>query len=496
MSRQWRWWVSGAVVLLMMAGFWRWHRPRAELAGLLSHVEEFRLSNGMRWLLVDRGAAPVVTGLVQVKAGGIDELPGRAGVAHMFEHMAFKGSPDIGTKDFAAEQQLLEQIRQVDREFPATGTADEQQAWQVRRAALVQQADALVVPNEVWQLFHEHGAAVINANTGKDATTYFVEMPNTMLRLWTYIASEMVGRPVLRQFYPERDVVMEERRSSVDNSQSGQLYEAMLKTAFTTSPYRTMTIGSMAELSRLTMADAEQFYAAQYHPERMVGVLVGKFDHAQAKADLTRFFGRVKAAGPAAAESFPDEPPQTAERRVTVHFDAEPAVMLAYHKPTLPQRDDYVFDVLAQLLCTGDASRMHRKLRNEQQLVRSIHCGNGAPGARLPNLFLITAQPLGTHTAEEVTAAIEAEVAALRETPVSPDELVHAVTNLRATLLWALNTNVSLAEQLAFFQTMAGDWRYMVTHGDIIATVTPEEIRSAAQRYLQPTQRTIAIATR
>lgn len=490
-------WVGAGIACLVLLVWW-WQTPRpVGIAALAAQVDEFTLDNGMRWFLVDRGEAPVVTGLVQVKAGGLDELPGKAGVAHMFEHMAFKGSPDIGTTDAAAEQAVLAQIVTVDKEWAAATDPTQRAALAARRAELTAQADRYVVPNEVWQLLHEQGAAVINANTSKDATTYYVEMPNTMTGLWTYVTSQMIGRPVLRQFYQERDVVMEERRSSVDNSQIGRLYEAMLRTAFTASPYRLMTIGSMRELTELTMSDALAFYAAHYRTDRMVGVLVGKFDHAAAKRGIRRFFGALPSPGPdTSVPPLAAEPPQTNERRVSVQFDSAPLVMLAYHKPTLPHRDDYVFDVLSQVLCGGDAGMLVRRLRTERQLVRSIGCTSGMPGARAGNLFVISAQPLGEHTVAEVVTAIEEELAAVRTTAVGADLLTRAATNLRAASMWELNTNTALAKQLAFFQTMAGDWRYLLHHADVIATITPEEVRDVAARYLQPTQRTIAESTR
>lgn len=466
---------------------------------LLSQVEEFRLENGMQWLLVQREGAPVFTGMVSVKVGGIEEPPGKAGLAHMFEHMAFKGSAEIGVNDRAAEAAVLDEMRALDRQITqarAAAVADHTvKALLAKREALAKTGQQYVVNNEVWRIFQEHGAAELNAFTSEDQTAYYARMPSDALGVWIYLTSEIVGRPVLREFYAERSVVMEERRSSVDNSPSGKLYEALLATAYTTSPYRESTIGSMQALEGLTMEDAEAFHAAYYRPERMIGVIVGNFDLSRAKKDIRRFWGALSA-GSAPMAVFPKEPPQEAERTVEVIFDAGPRIMLAYHKPTLPHRDDYIFDAIQYILCGGESGRLVRALEQELRIARSVVCWTGSPGARLNNLFMISAEPVGTHTMAEVLTAIEAVLARLRRELVAGEELVKVRTNLRAAFLWDLNSSESLANQLAYFQTMLGDWRYVVNHGKIMDTITGEDVRRVAADYLNVRQRTVATLRR
>lgn len=470
-------------------------RKDAQLHRLLDRIEEFRLDNGMLWLLVERGDAPVFTGVVQVRVGGIDETPGKAGLAHMFEHMAFKGSREIGTTDPAQEEALFAKIREVDTALgaaAATGHSTEVERLKTERARLTKAAQEFVVPNEVWKLLHDNGAAEVNAFTSKDITGYYARLPTNMLELWMYLSANMVGHPVMREFYAERDVVMEERRTSVDNSPRGRMYEALLGTAFQASPYRIMAIGSMAEIAGLTMADAEQFHAAHYIPGQMVGVLVGRFDRGAAKTAIRKYYGALPARAKQERE-FPAEPEQLAERRVEIRFDAGASVMLAYHKPALPDRADYVFDAIQHILCEGETGRLRRRLEQELQLARSVRCQSGSPGGRLENLFLIEAQPLEGHDPEEVIDAIEGELKRLREAPVAIGELAKARTNLQADFLWGLNSNEHLAQQLAYFQSVAGDWRYVVQHATVMATITPEEIWKVAAAYLQPTQRTVTV---
>lgn len=488
----------GGLIISMVVVLRGWPRQTGAPEALLEQVEEFRLPNGMLWLLLRRGEAPVFTGVVQVRVGGIEEVPGKAGLAHMFEHMAFKGGPTIGTRDFDKESAVIAQLRENDvalRTAEASGDVAQVETLQARRTELTQAERAFVDSNEIWRLLHENGAVEINAYTSKDLTTYHARMPANALGLWLYINAEMVGHPVMREFYAERDVVMEERRTSVDNSPQGKLYEAMLQAAFVASPYRTMTIGSMAELQGLTIADAEAFFARYYHPERMVGAVVGNFDLAAAKTWIQEYFGALPA-GSAPAQSFAAEPVPTEERRVTVAFDAEPMLMMAYHKPALPQQADYVFDAIQYLLCDAEAARLRHHVERELRVASGVHCRSGSPGSRLDNLFLISAQPLNGHTIEELIAGIETVLTQLRETLVAEADLATARTNLRASFLWGLNDNATLAQHLAYFQTVNQDWRYLVNHSQVMAGLTPEDVRATARQFLQPQQRTIAILQR
>lgn len=467
------------------------------LEKITAHVEEFRLDNGMLWLLVDHGETPVFTGIVSVKVGGVNETPGVAGLAHMLEHMAFKGSAELGTRDPQAEATLLEKIRTLDAERTAArarGDTAKVDAFDLERKKITQAATTYVDQNEVWRVLHDNGAAEINAHTSKDATTYITRMPSNMLSLWVYVASQMIGAPVMREFYAERDVVAEERRTSVDNNPQGKLYEALAATAFTQSPYRIMAIGPMSEIHELTMSDAEKLHDTWYVPANMVGVIVGHFDHDEAKKILREHFGTIPARE-VPPFTVVNDPPQTEERRVNIDFDAGASLLMAYHKPTLPSREDYVFDAIQMLLCDGETSRLRHALEQEQKIARAVSCHNGAPGVRLENLFVIGAQPLQGHTNEDVLIAIEAELAKLRTAPVSAEELEKVRTNLRADFVWGLSESEGLAEQLADFQTMTGDWRYIIRYDDIMRSITPDEVRAIAAKFLLPTQRTIATLT-
>ncbi|MBI4366684.1 MAG: insulinase family protein, partial [Deltaproteobacteria bacterium] len=162
------------------------------------------------------------------------------------------------------------------------------------------------------------------------------------------------------------------------------------------------------------------------------------------------------------------------------------------HKPSLPHRDDYVFDLLVTILCDGFTSRFDRRLVETERVAQSVDCESAAPGNRLDNLFLIGARPRAPHTTAEVLRLLDAELARMRETLVTPAELAKARTKIAADLVWGISTNEQLAQQLVYFETLAGDWRYLLRHRAVIEQIGAEEIQQVAKKYLIPENRTIA----
>jgi predicted Zn-dependent peptidase len=456
---------------------------------LAQHVVEFKLPNGMRWLLVRRPTPSVFAGAVEVKVGGVDELPPKIGLAHMFEHMAFKGTREIGTTDYEKEAPLLTKIAAVGDEWVRTGNKakfDELQALQkeVRRYQ---------VPNELFTVLARSGARNVNAYTTKDATQYHSEMPSTELPLWLYLYAGMVSDPVLREFYPERDVVQEERRMRVENSPHGKAYQALIATAFTTSPYHYSTIGSAEQISSLSMADAKNFYKTYYHPDRMVGALVGDINIGQAKALITRYFGLLPAR-PSPKDQLPEEPAQTEMRRTEVAVDSAPFLLMGFHKPRVGTSEDYIFDVIDYILCEGASSRLHKTLVLQDKIAQRVTCANGIPGNRLNNLYYIEAFPSAGHRPKELETRIMVALAQLAAHGVSDDELRKARNNLAANFLWEMNGNGELAELLVTYQALAGDWRYVITHAKHIEAVTNDDVKRVARQFLIPQNATIVTA--
>ncbi|MFN7132992.1 MAG: M16 family metallopeptidase, partial [Myxococcales bacterium] len=306
---------------------------------------------------------------------------------------------------------------------------------------------------------------------------------------WALIEASRLAAPVPRDFYAEREVVMEERRMRVESEPLGALFEELFTVAFSASPYRWPTVGYFSDLHALTVEDAMRFHEEHYAPANAVGALVGDIDLEATKKLLDRTFGAIPAR-PLPRSAPPREPPQTSQRRSTVFFNAEPQLAMAFHKPTLPSREDYVFDVIQLVLTEGRTSRLWRSVVQQKQLAAQLF-GTMGPGARLDHLFIIGATPMAGRRFEEVEEAIWAELERLKREGISLRELQMVQNKLSAHHAREISTNAGLASSLTYFETLAGDWRYMADHRKNIASITPKDVQEVAQRYFVPENSTI-----
>lgn len=472
---------------------------------LAERVIEHKLANGLTVLMVERHQTPVVSINITFAVGGINEQVGQTGLAHLYEHMAFKGTRLVGTKDYDQEKPILDELARVGTELEhrqreiakknGGPTAEEQAAvdsLQKRFTDLQAQAAQYVVGNEVALLYQRHGGVGFNASTGKDLTRYTISLPANRLPLWAAIEADRMADPVLREFYKERGVVMEERRLRNDDSPNGLLFETFTSAAFRAHGYGVPTIGWGSDILSLTPAETEAFFKTHYGPNRATIALVGDLDPKEVIALIEHTFGRIPAA-PDSPARVAVEPEQRGERRVEVEFDAEPSMVIGYHKPGLGHPDDDVFDVIDAVLSDGLTSRLHRKLVREQKLAASVGSDANHPGVRDPNLFIITATPRAPHTTAEVEAAIYEELERLKREPVSPKELERVINNLDADMVRALRSNSGLASQLALYQAVADDWRYIMKSRDKIAAVTAADVQRVAARYFTKSNRTVGV---
>ena len=487
-------WVRVLCALVVLAAF-----PASAEVDLRSVVREHTLQNGMKWLIVERPQAPVFSAYLRVRVGGADEEPGYTGLAHLFEHIAFKGTPVIGATDFEAEKPLLAKMAEVGDQLAALKRAGKSDSEEAR--ALTGQLEALEAEhakvtdgNAFERLYQVNGAAGFNATTNKDLTSYFVSFPKNRLEVWAQAEAQRFAAPVMRDFYKEIDVVREERRMRTDSSPSGALYEELIQTAFTNSPYRWPTVGYHRDLEGMTLEKALAFYKRFYVPANAVGAIVGDVQFEEVVPLLERTFGAIPA-GPVPPQPEFTEPPRRQTRRSTVWFDANPMLMIAFHKPTLPTRDDYVFDVISTLLSHGRTSRLHRKLVLKERLAQSIGTW-GAPGARLDNLFVISAAPMKGVTPEQVESAVLAELERLKSEPVGERELQKVRNRIHADQARTMDSNSGLASSLSWAQAVAGDWRYRADHPKQIDSITPEEIQRVARTWFRPENMTVVTLER
>ena len=304
------------------------------------------------------------------------------------------------------------------------------------------------------------------------------------------LESDRLKNAVLREFYVEREAVKEERRMRVDTSPGGKLYEQFMAAAFMAHPYGIPIIGWPSDIAMLNRRKAEAFFRTYYAPNNSVMVIVGSIDIDNTIALIEKYFGDIPSQ-PLPTEVTTDELPQEGERRIEVEFDAEPQIMIGYHKPTLPHFDDYVLDFISALLSDGRTSRFYKNIV-EEGIAISTDSLNGYPGARYDNLFVIDGSPRSPHTTADLEAAVYAELERLKTEPVSEKEFKRILKQVDARFIRNLSSNAGMAQQLAFFEGIAGSWRYVLDWRENIYKVTPEDIMRVAKTYFTKSNRTVA----
>jgi len=468
-----------------------------DLASFEAKTTVHQLKNGWTFVILERDVAPVFSFSTYVDAGSVDEVPGITGLAHMFEHMAFKGTPNIGTKDYAAEKKALDQVEAAYQAYQKERLAQNPDPKRVEEllAAFHQkqeEAAKYVVTNEFGDVIEREGGAGLNAGTGADSTVYYYSLPANKFELFSYLESERFLHPVFREFYKERDVVQEERRMRTESDPIGRLIEIFIGSAFQAHPYRFPTIGYMSDLQAITRSDAENFFKTYYIPANMVTAVVGAVKAKEIIPVLEKYFGRIPSRDkPPALRTV--EPPQTAERIIVLKDQAQPLYLEGYHKPSVKHPDEVVYDAIDDILSGGRTSRLYRSLVRDKKIAVATASFSAFPGIKYPNLWAVYAFPSRGSTNEQVRDAIRAEIDRLKKEEVTDEELTRFKTRARANLLRSLDDNQGLANQFSTYQSVFGDWRELFRYLDKIDKVTKADIKRVANETLKESNRTVGM---
>jgi predicted Zn-dependent peptidase len=459
---------------------------------VVEKVTEFRLDNGLKFIVLERHQAPVVSFITYTDVGGVNEPVGKTGVAHFLEHLAFKGTTKIGTTNYENERELLNKLDEISDRIKAAEKAnrpEEVKQLKAEFARVETEASKYVIQNQFGQIVQQSGGVGLNATTSADATRYFYSFPANKLELWMSLESERFLEPVFREFYQEKQVILEERRLRTDNSPIGQMVEAFLAEAFQVHPYRNPVIGHPEDLRNLSRADVREFFEAYYTPNNMTIAIVGDVDPTEVKRLAKIYFGRYPAKpNPPQVEQV--EPPQTQPREVTLRLPTQPWYLEGYHRPAINDPDNAVYDMMASILSDGRTSRLYKSLIEEKQLALNAQGFSGFPGTKYPNLMLFYALTAPGHTVEEVAKALHQEIERLTSEPVSDLELERAKTKARADLLRSLDSNSGMASLLVEYQVKTGSWQNLFKQLESIESVTPAEVRRIAQATFVPENRT------
>ncbi len=474
------------------------HAIAQDLSAFEKRITTKVLPNGLTLIVCERPEAPVFSYFTVVDVGDVDDPMGQSGLAHMFEHLAFKGTKDIGTTDYAAEKVALDKVEQAyaayDVELRKRIGQDKAKLGQLKAAfdAAVAEAQKYVIPNQFTEIAEHNGATGVNASTGLDETNYFWAMPSNRVELWAYIESDRIMNPVPREFYKERDVVLEERRTRTDSNPVGRLVEQFIATAYVAHPYQRSGIGWPSEVSQITATEAMAFHKAYYVPSNIVVAVVGDVKASETMPILEKYFGRIPA-GPRAPEMTTIEPRQFAEKSVVLREASQPIYIEGYHKPDYRDPDDAVYDAISDVLSNGRTSRLYKSLVRDQQIAAAAEGFSGFPGVKYPGLFAFLAVPLPGHTPDEMRTAIHKEIDTLKAADVTDEELQMFKTRARADILRGLNDNSGLANQLGEYQLRYGDWRELFKQLKRIDAVSKADIRRVANKVFLASNRTYAM---
>ncbi len=459
-------------------------------------VREHLLDNGMRFLLLERLGAPTVTFVSHVPVGSVNESAGITGISHFLEHLLFKGTTSIGTRNLSAELELFDRMDATHDSLVAARARSEPdriraESLESRLKALEDSARVHVVPNEYDRILSRNGARGPNATTGFEATQYFVSLPSNRAELWFVMESDRMRNPVFREFFVERDVIVEERRARLDTSPAALLTAAHLEAAFRVHPYGVPPIGHPEDMLSISRAEVEAYHERYYGPGNMTVAIVGQFDADSAVVWADRYFGPLQSRGsPPPIPS--SEPPQIEELRVEIEYDAATRLRIGWKVPSALAPEAPALAILANILVGGTDTRLYRRLVREERLAQSVFAGTG-PGRLYPGLFTIQAVPLAPHTPEEVEAAIYDELDRLRSEPPTADEIERVRTRLEAARVRRLVSTEALAFQLVSSQAEWGDWRETFRLQERMQAVSPQDVTDVLSRYFRPEGRTVAI---
>jgi predicted Zn-dependent peptidase len=481
------------IAALVLAGT----APAQDLKAFEKTVTEFDLSNGLHFIVVERHDAPVVSFHTYVDVGAVDDPKGATGLAHMFEHMAFKGTAKIGSKNWADEKNALDAVEKafaaLRQERNKGPQADKAKMAELDKAfhAAVEKASELIETDEYSRVIEQSGGVGLNAATYPDKTVYFYSLPSNRAELWFYLESERFLRPVYRQFYKERDVVREERRMRTESNPVGKLVETFLTGAFNAHPYGQPAVGWPTDVENFSVSDAEVFYQKYYVPGKMTIGIVGDMDPKQARQLAETYFGRLPKR-PLPPPVLTEEPPQEGERRLEIESAAQPLVIVGYRKPSHYDPDRAVFDVIQSVLSGGRTGWFYKEIVRDKQLALDSGGFPDFPGSKYPGLFLFYAFPNSGKTVADNEAAMYGLIEKIKTDKVDDETLNMVKTKMRASLIQKLDSNSGLAGQLAEYHVAFGDWRQLFRELEELNKVTADDVQRVAKKYFTKKNRTVA----
>ena len=497
--------LGAALLLLFPCLLTAAEKPRIE-------VQELTLPNGMRFLLFERHESPTVAAGWLAHVGSVNEREGITGISHLFEHMMFKGTKTIGTKDIQADLRIIDEQEKIQdemrremelmREKLRHGEIDDLQkpeSWtpryrelQKRFDELVAQQRQIIIKDQMDQIYTKNGGENLNAMTTEDFTLYFIRVPSNRLELWAWLESDRLLNPVFREFYSERDVVFEERRMRTESTPLGKYDEAFNALFWEAHPYKWPVVGWPSDIPAISKAEADAYFGTYYAPNNLTGVIVGDVKVAEVRPLLERYFGRIPRGPKDPPPVVTLEPKQIGEKRYNAEAETSPTVRISWHGVPFVHRDFSVLDVLTDVL-SGRTGRLYKGLVTGKQLANEVSAS--VDSKKYAGAIQVEAVAKDGKEPSVVEQALYDEIDKLKNEPVPAEELQKVKNQAKANAYRRLSSPFSIAVQLLFYDGL-GDWRYINTYADQVEAVTAADLQRAARQYFTRENRTVGVFLR
>lgn len=454
------------------------------------------LKNGLKVIILPRHTAPVASFVIYADVGGVNEQQNMTGLAHIFEHMAFKGTETIGTKNYEKEKEAL---KKEDEAFLALRAERLKRNPDMEKLKLLEEkfkeaqeeAQRYSETGEYDKILEREGAQHLNAFTAFDQTVYFYSLPSNKVELWAVLEADRFTNPVLREFYKEKEVIMEEKRMGESNP-LGRLFDDFFPLAYKAHMYRSYVIGNMEDLKNITRQQAYEWFKKYYCAKNLTAVIVGDVNPEEVFPLIEKHLSKIPA-GEKPEPPITVDPPQRAEKRLIMIEKSEPFLIIAYHRPPVTHPDDPVYTAIAEILGGGKSSRLYKSLVKEKKLAMDIRVMPTFEGEKYPALFTIMVTPNKGVKNEECEKVVYEEIDKLKKELVDDEELIGLKMRVKAKFLKNLESNLSFAIELAMAENVRGSYKELFTYLEKIDNVKKEDILRVAKSTFLRTNRCVGM---
>jgi len=489
-------------------------------------AKEYRLANGMQVLMVERHETPTIRAAIIARVGSVNETTGITGISHLFEHMMFKGTETIGTKDIERDRDIMAQLdslkvmmraeQRIMREQLRRGEIEDMSAPEAKTAryreleavfdSLIVEQRRLIIKDQLDELYSKHGGFFLNAMTSDDMTAYFVRLPKNKIELFMWLESDRFKKPIFREFYSERDVVREERRLGVESTPTGLIEEDFRAMFWKSSSYHWDVIGWASDVENITREQANAYYDTYYAPNNLTMILVGDLEPKKMFDLVEKYFERIPRGKKEPPAVVTLEENQHGEKRLIAEAETSPKAEIWYHTVAWKHPDSYPLEVLAGIM-SGKTGRLYKKLVEEKGIAKSSAGGRrrmfgggdvavsaDQDSKKYAGAFQMTAEGISGVRAEQLEEAMYEVIEDLKNNPVTEEELQKVKNQLRVQKIRFMDIMSGIGILFYLGQNAAmGDWTEANNNPNMCDLVTAADIQRVTNKYFEGDQRNVLV---